>query len=100
MVAEIDEFTASRGVERTRETVEDVTDALYSKADDMKHTAKDFKKQAYHAGEKFREWTDTVIDQAEDARHKIEGGIRERPFLSSFALFAAGILTARMMARK
>ena len=93
-MADIRDFTEAE------DAVEDMTDTLYSKAETMKHTAKDLKKQAYHAGTQLRKWADRALDQAEDARHKIEDGIRERPFLSSFALFTAGLLTARMMARK
>lgn len=108
MVAEIEEFAASPRVEHIRETVksavdstrEEVEDAVYSKADEMAHTAKDLKKQAYNAGIKLRRWVDGMLDQADTARHKVEGSIRERPFVSSFALFTAGIITARVIAAK
>lgn len=104
MVADLEEFTISPDVSPMRETgksaIDDVEDAVYSKVDDMTHTAKDLKKQAYNAGIKLRRWVDNMLDQADTTRHRVEGSIRERPLLSSVALFTAGLITARMISAR
>lgn len=66
----------------------------------MKDTTDELKKQAYQAGVTFRKWADALWNRAGDTRHKIEENIRERPFVSSLALFTAGIITARIVARR
>lgn len=103
MVAEIEDLNASSSIGHVKDTVkstaEEVAEVFQSKADDMTHTARDLKKQAYHAGIKLRKWLNNALNQADDTRHKIEDGIRDRPFLSSAALFAAGIITARVITR-
>lgn len=104
MITETEDLNVSSSIDHMRDTVkstaEATAEAFQSKADDMKDTAIDLKKQAYHAGIKLRKWVNRAMNQADDTLHKVEDGIRDRPFLSSAALFAAGIITARVITRK
>lgn len=103
MSANSEEFAASsisHLSDKLQATVDEAEDRIESKVRDMQDTAEDLQKQAYNAGVKLREWASTFWEQAEESRHKIEDNIRQRPFTSSLALFAAGIITARVIFRK
>lgn len=81
-------------------TTDDIEDTIKLEEDDMAYTAKDLKKQAYTAGIQLRKWVENVKGEASEAQHTAEKVIKERPFLSSLALFTVGIITARILSRK
>lgn len=104
MVTNVERIDPSSAIDKAKDTIKskasDAADAIYDKADDMANTAQDLKKQAYKAGAQLREWMGDFRKQADDARYRMEHTIRERPFLSSLAVFAAGIVAAKVLSRK
>jgi len=80
--------------QRVKDNVQNIGDSL---SNNLSDSLDELKRYARQSGRRMRRWLRGVGDQANLGVENIESSIRARPFLSTTAAFAVGILASKLM---